>query len=91
MPRNYDPAVTAPHAHRRPQNALDEAETRRLLESLEIGHIAATWGEQPFINPTTFWYDAAAHTIYFHSNIVGRMRANAEHHDQACFEASRFG
>jgi uncharacterized protein len=48
-------------------------------------------GEQPFINPTTFWYDAAAHTIYFHSNIVGRMRANAEHHDQACFEASRFG
>jgi nitroimidazol reductase NimA-like FMN-containing flavoprotein (pyridoxamine 5'-phosphate oxidase superfamily) len=39
----------------------------------------------------TFWYNAAVHAIYFHSNIVGRMRANAEHDDRVCFEASRFG
>jgi nitroimidazol reductase NimA-like FMN-containing flavoprotein (pyridoxamine 5'-phosphate oxidase superfamily) len=91
MPKDYDPAVTAPNTQRRPQNALDDAATRALLETLEIGHIATAWGEQPFINPTTFWYDAEVHAIYFHSNLVGRMRANAEHNRRVCFEASRFG
>jgi uncharacterized protein len=91
MPKDYDPAVTAPNAQRRPQNALDDETTRALLETLEIGHVATAWDGQPFINPTTFWYDAATHTLYFHSNVVGRMRANSEHHDRVCFEASRFG
>lgn len=91
MPKDYDPAVTSPNAQRRPQNALTDDETGALIAGLEVAHIATTWGQQPFINPTTFWYDAAAHTIYFHSNIVGRMRANAQHHDRACFAASRFG
>ena len=91
MPKDYDPQLTAPSAQRRSEHALDDAATRALLESLEIGHVATAWGEQPFINPTTFWYDAAAHTIFFHSNVAGRVRANAEHHDRVCFEASRFG
>jgi uncharacterized protein len=91
MPKDYDPAVTAPHEQRRRQNALDDAETRVLIAQLEIGHVATVWGEQPFINPTTFWYDPAAHALYFHSNVVGRMRANSEHHARVCFEASRYG
>ena len=65
--------------------------TRELIERLEIAHIATVWDGQPFINPTTFWYGATAHTIFFHSNVVGRMRANAGHDDRVCFEASRFG
>ncbi len=91
MPKDYDPAVTAPNAQRRREHALDDAATRALIEQLEIAHIATVWEAQPFINPTTFWYDAAAHTIYFHSNVVGRVRANTEHHDRVCFEARRFG
>lgn len=91
MPKDYDPSVTAPNAQRRPQNALDDAATRALLDQLEIAHIATVWDRQPFINPTTFWYDAAAHAIYFHSNVVGRMRANADHSDRVCLEASQFG
>ncbi len=90
MPKDYDPAVTAPNAQRRREHALDDAETRALLERLEIGHVATVWDAQPFINPTTFWYDAGAHAIYFHSNVVGRVRANSEHHARVCFEASRF-
>jgi nitroimidazol reductase NimA-like FMN-containing flavoprotein (pyridoxamine 5'-phosphate oxidase superfamily) len=91
MPKDYDLSVTPANAQRRPEHALDDAATRDLLVRLEVGHVATLWGEQPFINPTTFWYDAAAHTIYFHSNLVGRVRANTEHHNRVCFEASRHG
>jgi nitroimidazol reductase NimA-like FMN-containing flavoprotein (pyridoxamine 5'-phosphate oxidase superfamily) len=91
MPKNYDPVVTAPNDQRRRQHVMDDAATRALIEQLEIGHIATSWDGQPFINPTTFWYDAANHTIYFHSNVVGRMRANGEHDSRVCFEASRYG
>lgn len=91
MPKDYSPAITAPNAQRRREHALDDAATRELIERLEIAHIATVWDAQPFVNPTTFWYDAAAHAIYFHSNVAGRVRANSEHHDRVCFEASRFG
>ncbi len=91
MPKDYDPVVTPPNTQRRREHALDDDATRELLVRLEIAHIATVWDAQPFVNPTTFWYDAAAHTIFFHSNVVGRMRANSEYHDRVCFEASRFG
>ena len=91
MPKDYDPVVTPPNTQRRREHALDDDATRELLVRLEIAHIATVWDAQPFVNPTTFWYDAAAHTIFFHSNVVGRMRANSEHHDRVCFESSRFG
>jgi nitroimidazol reductase NimA-like FMN-containing flavoprotein (pyridoxamine 5'-phosphate oxidase superfamily) len=91
MPKDYDPSVTPPNAQRRREHALDDQATRELIARLEIGHVATLWGEQPFINPTTFWYDAPAHSIYFHSNVVGRVRANSQHHDRVCFEASRSG
>jgi nitroimidazol reductase NimA-like FMN-containing flavoprotein (pyridoxamine 5'-phosphate oxidase superfamily) len=91
MPKNYDPSLTPANAQRRPEHALDDEATRELIARLEIGHVATLWGEQPFINPTTFWYDPAAHTLYFHSNVVGRVRANSEHHSRVCFAASRAG
>jgi nitroimidazol reductase NimA-like FMN-containing flavoprotein (pyridoxamine 5'-phosphate oxidase superfamily) len=46
---------------------------------------------QPFLNPTTFWYDPAHHELYFHSNVVGRMRANAEANARVCFEVFESG
>lgn len=91
MPRNYDPAVTAPNAQRRPELAQEEAWVRAFLAQAEIGHLATAWDGQPFQTPTTFWYDAAGHQLAFHSHRVGRLRANVDHHAPACFEASRFG
>ena len=70
---------------------MDEAATRALIERAQIAHIATLWDEQPFINPTTFWYDAERHAIIFHSNIAGRVRANAGRHARVCFETSEFG
>ncbi len=43
------------------------------------------------VTPTSFWYDEVQHTITFHSNIVGRIRANSERHEQVCFETSEYG
>jgi nitroimidazol reductase NimA-like FMN-containing flavoprotein (pyridoxamine 5'-phosphate oxidase superfamily) len=92
MPRkNYSLSVTPANAQRRPEHVQDDAWIREFLNCAKIGRIATRWDEQPFINPTTFWYDAEHHEIFFHSNIVGRVRANSERHQQVCFEASEFG
>jgi hypothetical protein len=91
MPRDYDPAVTPPAAQRRSELAQTDAWVREFLNRAPVGHIATLWGEQPFITPSSFWYDPQRHEIYFHSNIVGRVRANAEKNKRVCFEASAFG
>lgn len=91
MPKNYALDVTPVNQQRRPKNAMSDESTRAFLQRTLIGHVATRWDDQPFITPTNFWYDADRHVIYFHSNIVGRIRANAERHARVCFEASEFG
>jgi len=61
------------------------------LKKTRIGHIATRWEKQPFITPSTFYFDEDRHEIIFHSNIVGRIRANIERHSKVCFEASEYG
>lgn len=91
MPKDYAPTVTPANQQRRPEHAQTDDWTRNFLQHAQIGHITTHWDEQPFINPTTFWFDPEHNQIYFHSNIVGRVRANAQRHPQVCFEASEFG
>ncbi|HLF27887.1 MAG TPA: pyridoxamine 5'-phosphate oxidase family protein [Anaerolineae bacterium] len=91
MPKDYRLNVTPPNAQRRPQNAQDDEWIKDFLARARVGHVATRWEEQPFITPTTFWYDAERHQIVFHSNSIGRVRANADRRAEACFEASEFG
>ncbi len=91
MPKDYSPAAAPPHEQRRPEMAQDDDWVKAFLRRALIGHVAPVWDGQPFINPSTFWYDEERRTIYFHSNVVGRMRANAERGERVCFEASEFG
>jgi len=91
MPKDYSLEVTPTTAQRRPEHVQSDEWIREFLGRTQIGHIATRWDEQPFINPTTFWYDAERHEIIFHSNVVGRVRANSERHELVCFEASEFG
>jgi nitroimidazol reductase NimA-like FMN-containing flavoprotein (pyridoxamine 5'-phosphate oxidase superfamily) len=91
MPRDYSLNVTPADRQRRPEHARDDAWIQAFLERARIGHVATRWDEQPFITPTTFWYDSERHEILFHSNIVGRFRANIERHNRVCFEASEAG
>ncbi len=89
--KDYSPDVTPANEQRLPEYAQDDEWIRDFLSRTKVGHIATRWGEQPFINPTTFWYDAERHEIIFHSNVVGRVRANSDRHPEVCFEASEFG
>jgi hypothetical protein len=91
MPKDYSLDKTPANQQRLPEHAQDEAWIRSFLDTALIGHVATRWDEQPFITPTTFWYDPAKHEIYFHSNIVGRVRANAGRHPKVCFETSEYG
>jgi hypothetical protein len=91
MPKDYNLDAAPINQQRRKELVQDDQWITAFLAHASIGHIATRWDDQPFINPSTFWYDDTRHEIYFHSNIVGRTRANSERHDRVCFEASEFG
>jgi nitroimidazol reductase NimA-like FMN-containing flavoprotein (pyridoxamine 5'-phosphate oxidase superfamily) len=91
MAKDYSLDKTPANQQRLRDYARDDEWIKDFLAQAQIGHIATRWDEQPFINPTLFWYDSQHHEIYFHSNITGRVRANAEHFPEVCFEASQMG
>lgn len=91
MSKNYSLDATPPNEQRIPEHVRDDDWIRSFLTRARIGHIATLWEGQPFITPSTFWFDEERNEIIFHSNIVGRVRANIEHHEQVCFEASESG
>ena len=89
MPRNY---ATLPTAHQRlPEYQRGDEWIRAFLHKARVGHIASTWEAQPFVTPSTFWYDQENHRIIFHSNITGRVRANIERNPKVCLQASEMG
>ncbi len=91
MSKVYDLDKTPANVQRLREYAQDDAWIKGFLLRARIGHVATRWDKQPFITPTTFWYDLERHEIYFHSNITGRVRANSERHPEVCFEASEAG
>ena len=92
MPRDYNLTAQPPTAGRRlPEYARDEAWIRAFLRAAQIGRVATLWDDQPFVTPTTFWYDEANRRIIFHSNLAGRVRANLERNPKVCLEASEMG
>src|SRR5688572_3212744 len=90
MPRNYQ--STSPTAFQRlPEYKRDEEWIRAFLREARVAHIASARDGQPFVNPTTFWFDEEHHQIVFHSNLAGRIRSNIENNPKVCFEASELG
>ena len=91
MGKDYNLKTTPVSAQRRAEYAQDDEWIEDFLRRAPIGHIATRWDGQPFITPTLFWYDHEREAIYFHSNVSGRVRANAERHPEVCFEACEMG
>jgi nitroimidazol reductase NimA-like FMN-containing flavoprotein (pyridoxamine 5'-phosphate oxidase superfamily) len=90
MPRDY--ANLSPAAFQRlPEYARDDEWIRAFLNAARVGHIGSARDDQPFLNPSTFWFDEANHQIIFHSNVTGRIRSNIENNARVCFEASELG
>jgi len=88
---NYYPNNRPINQSRRPKLDMDDEWNAKFLNKIRVGHISTRDGNQPFINPTSFWYNKEDHEIYFHSNAVGRMRFNAENNPETCFECYRSG
>ncbi len=92
MPRDYDLKNQKPTAHQRvPKYKADNDWIREYLHHGKIARIASLWDDQPFVMPSTYFYDEANHRIIFHSNIVGRLRANLERNPRVCVEVSELG
>jgi len=90
MPRDY--TGQPPTAYqRRPHLTRDDNWIRSFLHEAQVGHVASSYEGQPFINPTTFWYDEDNHQIAFHSNVAGRIRSNIESNTKVSLEASVLG
>jgi len=90
MPRDYD--NHSPTALQRlPEYKRDDDWIRAFLREAKVGHIASTQDNQPFLNPSTFWFDEANHQIIFHSNVAGRIRSNIENNSSVAFEAIELG
>lgn len=90
MPRDYQ--NESPAAFQRlPEYQRDDEWIRAFLHTARVGHIASARDGQPFLNPSTFWFDEVNHQIIFHSNVSGRMRSNIESNPKVCFEASELG
>jgi nitroimidazol reductase NimA-like FMN-containing flavoprotein (pyridoxamine 5'-phosphate oxidase superfamily) len=90
MPRDYtnQPPTTY---QRRPHLIQGDDWIRSFLHKAQIGHIASSFNGQPFINPTTFWFDEENHQIAFHSNFAGRITVNIESNPKVSLEASELG
>lgn len=90
MARNYENQSAAAF-QRRPHLTRDDDWIRAYLRQAKVAHIASSRDNQPFLNPTTFWFDEAKHQIVFHSNVAGRVRSNIEQNPQVCLEVSEIG
>lgn len=90
MPRDY--ASQSPTAFQRlSEYARGDEWIRAFLREAKVGHIATSVDDQPFLNPSTFWFDEENHRIIFHSNITGRVRSNLARNPKVCVEASELG
>ena len=90
MPRDY--ISQPPTAYqRRPHLTRDDDWIRAFLKIAQVGHIATSIDGQPFVTPSTFWYDEENHQIVFHSNVAGRIRSNIESNPKVSLEASELG
>ena len=87
----YDPNKNPINQSRRKSLEMDDDWIIKFLNKTQVGHISTRDGNQPFINPTSFWYSTDSHEIYFHSNAHGRMRFNADNNPEACFECFSSG
>ncbi len=90
MPRDYsDQSPTA--FQRLPEYKRDDDWIRAFLREARIAHIASARDGQPFVTPSTFWFDEQNHQVIFHSNIAGRIRSNIENNPKLCLEVSELG
>ncbi|AWT35702.1 NimA [Deinococcus arenae] len=96
----YDPAQRDPSLSRRPQNRRDDAWIEALLLRVPLGRVATVYRSEdgrvwPFVTPLAFAYRPGSRDLVYHTNVVGRLRANTEQAESeghpATFEVTETG
>ena len=90
MPREYKNQLPTAF-QRRPHLTQSDDWIRAFLHRGQIAHIATVQDGQPFINPTSYWFDEPQHQIVFHSNVAGRVRSNVDINSKVCVEVFELG
>ncbi len=92
MPEAEGLTRRSPTARQRlPKYKRDEAWIQEFLRRGQIAHIGTLLDDQPFVTPTSYYFDEAGHRLIFHSNISGRLRSNIDRNPQVCAEISEMG
>ena len=87
-----DDQPLAPTARqRRPETARGDDFIEALLHRGVVAHVGHRDGDQPFVHPTNYWYDAPGRRLVFHGHLAGRTRSNLERFPRACAEVSEHG
>jgi nitroimidazol reductase NimA-like FMN-containing flavoprotein (pyridoxamine 5'-phosphate oxidase superfamily) len=69
----------------------DDAAIEDHLRKAQIGFIATSADDEPYVVPRLFWYDNATRRIYLHSALEGRTRRNVERNPRVCFSTGELG
>lgn len=95
-PTFYDPRERDPSLSRRPQNRQGDDWIRALLLRGRVARVATVWqGEDgaawPFITPLAYVYRPEQNDLIYHTNVVGRLRANTAQAHPVTLEVSEIG
>ena len=87
------PGSTDPRTRiRRTDRAItDEARIIALLHQAQVGFIATSYEDQPYLNANLFWFDEEQRRIYFHTARQGRTRSNIETNPRVSFSIAELG
>jgi uncharacterized protein len=63
-----------------------ESEIRALLESARVVRLAFAVGDEPYLVPLSYGYDAELHALCFHTARTGKKIEFIERNPRVCFE-----
>lgn len=76
---------------RRDRAMPSDREIEAMLHKAQVGFIATSVSDQPYINPNLFWFDATHRRLYFHTAAEGRTLSNVGQNSQVCFCVAEMG
>jgi nitroimidazol reductase NimA-like FMN-containing flavoprotein (pyridoxamine 5'-phosphate oxidase superfamily) len=87
-PQPEDPRT---HIRRSDRAITNDARISEILRVAQVGFIATSLGDQPYLHSNLFWFDEAEKRIYFHTAHTGRTRTNIEGNPKVCFGIAEMG
>ncbi len=67
------------------------AEIEALLGRAQVGFLATSVDDQPFLHPSLFWYDAPSRRVYLHTAREGRTHDNVQANPRVSFSVAEIG